>query len=477
VTNFLVWHNNIYSNTNYQVNSSYAIELSYSNEGNYWGRTTCPVFIAGTDSSAANVVDTYPYRTLDGWLSESPADCVNPSANITAPASGTTLPTILYSITGSASDNVDVTNVNVTITGSGGSSVYVADYDNVSDIWNYTWDTSGELGGLYNITVNASDAGGNYNDTSEVINISVDKTDPVISSVSAGSISSSGATITWTTDENANSSVSYGTNASLLGSTATSATYQTSHSVALSSLSASTTYYYNVTSCDQLGNCQTEGPNNFTTSAASTGGGGGGGGGTVTTTSTFELGDLEGASMELRLGRGDSMTFTHGTADLHEIKVTSLGSSYANFEVMSEPQTFRLFIGQSSEVDIDADGEDDINVKLLDIIASKALVKVTSLVTDAEKIALLPPAKPKPRVVEEPKPEVIEEPAPPPKAEPTQPEPSAPEPTPVAAPEPEVVEEKGAGAYWAILGVILVVAVIILAAFTLRHKKNIKKKG
>jgi len=77
VANLLVWHNNIYSNTNYEVNSSYhAIELSYNNEGNYWGRTTCPLFIAGTDSNAANVTDTYPYAAANSWdVGGSPSLC------------------------------------------------------------------------------------------------------------------------------------------------------------------------------------------------------------------------------------------------------------------------------------------------------------------------------------------------------------------------------------------------------------------
>ena len=56
-----IWHNNIYDNTFPQVISNKSIELSYNNEGNYWGRNSCPYFIAGVDSNAIDVVDSYPY--------------------------------------------------------------------------------------------------------------------------------------------------------------------------------------------------------------------------------------------------------------------------------------------------------------------------------------------------------------------------------------------------------------------------------
>lgn len=76
----LVWHNNIYDNRgglgNWQIYSPAAIELSYNNEGNYWGRSSCPLFIGGTDSTAANVTDSYPYNETSAWdLGGSPDDC------------------------------------------------------------------------------------------------------------------------------------------------------------------------------------------------------------------------------------------------------------------------------------------------------------------------------------------------------------------------------------------------------------------
>ncbi len=111
-------------------------------------------------------------------------------------------------------------------------------------------------------------------------NIIVDTQRPAISAISAAP-SHDSATIAWTTDENTNSSVMHGNTVEML-SNATSSAMTTSHSISLPGLSASTLYFFSVSSCDAAGNCNTSAQQNFTTNAApqvSTGGGSGGGGG------------------------------------------------------------------------------------------------------------------------------------------------------------------------------------------------------
>ncbi len=95
-----------------------------------------------------------------------------------------------------------------------------------------------------------------------------DTTPPVISNVQSSGITSSGATITWTTDEASNSVVEYGLTTSY-GSSSTNASMVTSHSVALSGLSANTLYHYRVKSTDASNNTATSGDFMFTTAAAS----------------------------------------------------------------------------------------------------------------------------------------------------------------------------------------------------------------
>jgi hypothetical protein len=104
-----------------------------------------------------------------------------------------------------------------------------------------------------------------------------DTTKPTISNVSAVNHNDTSVTVTWNTDESSNTSVNYGTTLSL-GTTSGVDDLVTFHSRALYGLSASTVYFFNVTSCDSAGNCNTTGnssqlPFNFTTlPSGSTGG-------------------------------------------------------------------------------------------------------------------------------------------------------------------------------------------------------------
>ncbi|MBN1544285.1 right-handed parallel beta-helix repeat-containing protein [Candidatus Woesearchaeota archaeon] len=287
----------------------------------------------------------------------------------------------------------------------------------------------------------------------------------------ASSLSSSGATVSSSSfTENVICTVNYGTNESLLG-TVVAGSISATGAVTLSGLSASTTYYYNVTRCrDEAGNVDTteRGPFNFTTSAASTGGGGGGGGGSYTTTSILELGDLTGGQTEMGLKSGDSMHFTHDAKD-HYVKVIRLGEASVDFEVLSEPQSFTLYIGQSKDVNLDGDTRDDVTVKLIDIVYNKALVKVTSLVSGGSKIALLPPAKrtasAAPAEGESPA-DVGEA------AAPAAPETSAaPTATPPAPAETVVNEQKGAW-YWYLFGTLIAIIAGVMVALYFVEKKR-----
>jgi hypothetical protein len=91
-----------------------------------------------------------------------------------------------------------------------------------------------------------------------------DTTPPVISNIDAGDITSSSATITWTTDEPATSVVYYGTTTSY-GQTESVSGYTTNHSVELTGLSDDTLYHFKVESTDASSNTAQSGDNNFTT--------------------------------------------------------------------------------------------------------------------------------------------------------------------------------------------------------------------
>ena len=92
-----------------------------------------------------------------------------------------------------------------------------------------------------------------------------DTTAPVLSSIAAGSITSNGAVISWTTNEAADTQVFYGTTTNYGLSSPLVTTKVTTHSVPLSGLSASTTYHYTVNSRDAAGNLATSSDKTFTT--------------------------------------------------------------------------------------------------------------------------------------------------------------------------------------------------------------------
>lgn len=92
-----------------------------------------------------------------------------------------------------------------------------------------------------------------------------DVTPPVISDVQAANITTTGADIQWTTDEDSDSVVEYGTSPGNYTDSESDSAMLTSHSVTLSNLTPSTTYYYRVKSTDASNNTATSGEYNVTT--------------------------------------------------------------------------------------------------------------------------------------------------------------------------------------------------------------------
>ncbi|MFL6276030.1 MAG: fibronectin type III domain-containing protein, partial [Blastocatellia bacterium] len=101
---------------------------------------------------------------------------------------------------------------------------------------------------------------------------------PVITLLSTGSLTTSGATVSWTTDKAADTQVEYGAAASYGSSTALNSAQATSHSAALAGLSAGTIYHFRVKSRGTAGSLVVSGDQTFMTASLISGGGTGGGG-------------------------------------------------------------------------------------------------------------------------------------------------------------------------------------------------------
>src|SRR5207249_1637211 len=94
----------------------------------------------------------------------------------------------------------------------------------------------------------------------------LDTTPPVISGVLVTSITGTGATIQWTTNEASDTQVEYGLTASYGSTTTLDPTLGSSHTAVLAGLTGSTTYHYRVRSKDAAGNLATSSDSTFTTS-------------------------------------------------------------------------------------------------------------------------------------------------------------------------------------------------------------------
>jgi hypothetical protein len=123
----------------------------------------------------------------------------------------------------------------------------------------------------YHYRVLSRDAAGNLTvsaDFTFTTAAAPDTTAPTISGVGSSGLSSSGATVAWTTDEASDTQVEYGTSTSYGSSSTLNSSKVTSHSATLSGLQPSTTYHFRVKSRDAAGNLATSADFTFTTAAA-----------------------------------------------------------------------------------------------------------------------------------------------------------------------------------------------------------------
>jgi hypothetical protein len=203
-------------------------------------------------------------NTKTASLTVTLSDTTSPTVAVTAPAAGTTVTSTVV-VSGSATDNVGVAGVQFKLDGANlGAEVTTPPYA-------VTWNTATTADGGHVLTAVARDAAGNRATspgvTVTVVNANaraIDVTSPLISKVSL-SVTSTGATIGWTTNEPSDTQVELGLTSSTLAPLTLGTALVTSHSQGIIGLAPNTWYHFRMRSRDAAGNLGVSGDYKFKT--------------------------------------------------------------------------------------------------------------------------------------------------------------------------------------------------------------------
>jgi hypothetical protein len=188
------------------------------------------------------------------------SDVTAPQVAVASPANNSTVAGTI-SVSGTASDNVALSKVEVRVDS--------GTYSLASGLagWSYSFNTRTLSNGAHTIAARGTDTSSNSKTVSVTITTNNDFTGPVISAVNASNITLSSATITWATNETADTQVEYGLTTAYGSSTTLNASLVTSHSQGIRGLSPSILYHYRVRSKDTFANITVSVDHTFTTGA------------------------------------------------------------------------------------------------------------------------------------------------------------------------------------------------------------------
>jgi chitodextrinase len=214
----------------------------YGGSGNGWNGVLDEVRLFSRALTSTEVSTIYNYT----------GDTVPPTApgNVTATVVSPTAINVTWT---ASADNVGVAGYQVYRNG-----ILVGTPDGLS----YA-DTGLASSTTYSYTVTAYDTAGNVSAQSAAAQVTTQA--PAISIVSANFVTPTGVTVTWSTNEPANSQLVYGLTNAYGSGPITSGNMTTTHAITLSELTVSTTYHFQVQSVDATGNVALSADNVFTT--------------------------------------------------------------------------------------------------------------------------------------------------------------------------------------------------------------------
>jgi hypothetical protein len=234
------------------------------------GLYTAPA-TAGTYTVRATLVNDTPITASATITVGAAADKTPPVISAVA-ASGVTASaaTVAWTTNEASDSTVDY----------GTTTAYGASVTNATRATSHTLALSGLAASTtYHFRVRSRDAAGNLATsadytfaTSAASGGGGGSTAPVITMLSTGSLTTSGATVTWTTDKSSDTQVEYGASASYGSSTTLNSAQVTTHSATLSGLSAGATYHFRVRSRDAAGNLVVSGDQTLMTASSVSGG-------------------------------------------------------------------------------------------------------------------------------------------------------------------------------------------------------------
>ncbi|MDO9213749.1 MAG: choice-of-anchor Q domain-containing protein, partial [Methylococcales bacterium] len=234
---------------------------------NFRLQATSPAINAGTSTGAPTIDFDLKARATDGQVD---IGAFEYGSSTTSPLtiSDTTPPSVPQNLAATPTNSSTVTlswsasTDNVSVAG------YKVYRDNTeigtSAVPSFT-DTSIVKGTTYNYTIKAYDSAGNLSVSSNTANVQTLQQAINISSYYVNNITSSGATVNWTTNAPSSGRIYYGTSAANLNLSAIFSGLSTSHSVNLTGLIRRTSYYYQIIVKDSAGATVTSTIFNFKT--------------------------------------------------------------------------------------------------------------------------------------------------------------------------------------------------------------------
>jgi len=189
-----------------------------------------------------------------------------PTVSFTSPANGASVSGTV-TISANASSAQAMNGVQFEVDGSPLGSIVTG----VGPLYSFSWNTAGVGSGLHTLTAVATDTAGGTASATISVTVGNGAAAPVISNVTSGGITASSVTIAWITDQNSDSQVAYGLNSSYGATTPINSNQVTSHNVALTGLTAGTTYHYQTLSRNSAGSLGGSADFTFTTSPQSSG--------------------------------------------------------------------------------------------------------------------------------------------------------------------------------------------------------------